>query len=185
MVSYIKNSTNYGIFILESDGVNNDDWETDHLKMEDPDQLLDPIKEADWDLYTEGTEGIFLPYAGEMKHSPEFSMDIMDFFMGQAVDLSQGIGHDLIIFNGRFGGTSETIRNTKMANLLLLYTKHLKGLDEQLYLGYRKKGEVWEPFINATPAIVYYLKGKLIHASYERAEDELYYNWKIAFRGIW
>ncbi len=175
MVEFIKNSTNYGVFILESDSVSNDDWKTDH----------DHIKEADWDLYTEGTEGIFLPYAGEMKHSPEFSMDIMDFFMGQAVDLSIGEGHDIIIFSGRFGGASETVRNTKMANLLLLYAKHLKLDTEVLYIGYRKKGEVWEPFFNATPAIVYYLKGKLIHASYERGEDELFYNWKIAFRGIW
>lgn len=175
MVSYIKNSTNYGVFILESDGVNNDDFVTDHAGA---------IKEADWDLYTEGTEGIFLPYAGSMKHKPEFNFDIMDFFMGAGADVSMGEGHDLIIMDGRYGGASETVRNTKMANLLLLYAKHLKASDEVLYFGYRKKGEIWEPFFNTTPAITYYLPGKLIDASYERAEDELYYNWKIVFRGI-
>ena len=175
MVSFIKNSTNYGLFILESESVGNDDWETDHSH----------IKEADWDLYTEGTEGIFLPYAADLKHKPEFTFDIIDFFMGVGVDISIGEGHDLLIVNGRFGGTSESNRNTKMANLLLLYMKHLKTSDEQLYIGYRKKGEVWEPFVNPTPAIVYYLKGKLIDASYERSEDELYYNWKVVFRGVW
>jgi len=175
LVSFIKNSINYGLFILESEVVNNDDWKTDH----------DHIKEADWDLYTEGTEGIFLPYAGDIKHKPEFMFDIIDFFMGAGVDISQGEGHDLIMFNGRFGGASETIRNTKMANLLLLYAKHLKTDNEILYLGYRKKSEIWEPFVNTTPAIVYYLQGKLIDASYERAEDELYYNWRIVFRGVW
>jgi len=175
LVEFIKNSTNYGLFILQSEAVGNDDWKTDH----------DHIKEADWDLYTEGTEGIFLPFAGNMKHRPEFMFDIIDFFVGTAVDVSTGEGHDLIILSGRFSGASETIRNTKMANLLLLFAKHLKSSDEQLYLGYRKRGEVWEPFINATPAIVYYLQGKLIHASYERSEDELYYNWRIVFRGVW
>ena len=87
--------------------------------------------------------------------------------------------------NGRFGGTSEANRNLKMENLMLLYRKHLKGSDEQLYLGYRKKPEVWEPFVNTARVAVYYLKGKLIDASYERSEDELFYNWKIAFRGVW
>ncbi len=175
MVNSIKTSEFYGLFILESDGATNDDWVSDHGHP----------KEAIWDWYAEGVDYMFLPYAGEMKHSPEFSMDIMDFFMGQAIDLSLGEGHDIIIFSGRFGGASETIRNTKMENLLLLYAKHLKLDTEVLYLGYRKKGEVWEPFFNATPAIVYYLKGKLIHVSYERGEDELFYNWKIVFRGIW
>ena len=174
MVSYIKNSTNYGLFILESDGVSNDDWEGDHSH----------IKEADWDLYTEGTESIFLPYSGEIKHRPEFIIDIIDFFMGAGVDISVGEGHDLIIFTGRFGGATETIRNTKMANLLLLFASHLKLDTEVLYLGYRKKGEVWEPFFDTTPSIVYFLKGKLIHASYERSEDELYYNWRVVFRGV-
>jgi len=71
-----------------------------------------------------------------------------------------------------------------MENLLLLFWKHFKLSTETLYLGYRKRGEIWEPFINTTPAVVYYLKGKLVHASYERAEDELYYNWKVVFRGV-
>lgn len=174
MVSFIKNSTNYGLFILESDSVNNDDWVTDH----------DHPKEADWDLYTEGTEGIFLPYAGEMQHVPEFSFDIIDFFKGEAADVSMGEGHDLLILEGQYGGTSETTRNTKMANLLLLYWKHLQSSEEILYLGYRKRGEVWEPFINPTPAIKYYMKGKLIMATYRRSKEQNYYNWKIIFRGV-
>jgi len=173
LVNEIKDTTYYGLFILEHAAGNDNTWIGDG-----------GMKFADWDLYTEGIEGIYLPYAGDLKHKPEFEFDIIDFFMGAGADISLGAGHDLFILNGRFGGASETIRNTKMANLLLLYWKHLKTSDEQLYLGYRKRGEIWEPFINTTPAIVYYLKGKLIHASYERAEDELFYNWKIAFRGV-
>lgn len=174
MASFIKDSTDYGIFILESNGVNNDDWEGDHSH----------IKEADWDLYTEGMEGIFLPYAGEMRHKPEFNFEVIDFFLGEGVDVSLGEGHDLIIFEGKFGGATETIRNTKMENLLLFFWKHFKLDTEQIYLGYRKKGEVWEPFIDSTPAVVYYLKGKLVDASYYRYEDELFYNWKVVFRGV-
>ena len=169
----IKDSTNYGLFILEQAAGNDNTWIADG-----------GMRFADWALYTEGVEGIFLPYAGDIKHVPEFNFDIIDFFMGAGADISMGEGHDLIILTGRYGGATETIRNTKMANLLLLYWKHLKNSTEQLYLGYRKKGEIWEPFVNTTPAIVYYLKGKLIHASYERAEDELFYNWKVVFRGI-
>lgn len=173
MVNEIKDTTYYGLFILEHAAGNDNTWIGDG-----------GMKFADWDLYTEGVEGIHLPYAGDVKHVPEFQFDIFDFFMGAGADVSMGEGHDLIIFTGRYGGASETVRNTKMANLLLLFAKHLKSSDESLYLGYRKKGEIWEPFFNATPAIVYYLKGKLIHASYERAEDELFYNWKVVFRGV-
>ena len=173
MVNEIKDTTYYGLFILEHAVGNDNTWIADG-----------GMKYADWDLYTEGTEGIFLPYISNMKRNPEFSFDIIDFFMGAGADISMGEGHDLIIFEGRYGGASETVRNAKMANLLLLYAKHLKASAEVLYLGYRKKGEIWEPFFDTTPATVYYLKGKLIHASYERAEDELFYNWKIVFRGV-
>jgi len=173
LVNEIKDTTYYGLFILEHAVANDNTWIADG-----------GMKFADWDLYTEGTEGIYLPYAGDIKHKPTFQFDLIDFFLGEGVDVSMGEGHDLFVVNGRFGGATETIRNTKMANLLLLYWKHLKLSDEVLYLGYRKKGEIWEPFVNATPATVYYLKGKLIDASYERSEDELFYNWRVVFRGV-
>lgn len=173
MVSEIKDSSNYGVFILEHAVGNDNTWIVDG-----------GMKFADMDLYTEGSESIFLPYAGDIRHKPTFTFDLIDFFLGEAVDVSMGEGHDLFMADGRFGGATETIRNTKMANLMLLFWKHLKLSDEALYLGYRKKGEIWEPFVNATPVTVYYLKGKLINASYERAEEELYYNWRIVFRGV-
>ena len=174
MVNSIKTSSFYGVFILESDLADNDDWVTHHGHPE----------EAIWDWYAEGVDYMFLPYAAEMIHRPEFNFEVIDFFLGKGADLSLGEGHDLIIFEGRFGGATETIRNTKMANLMLLFWSHFKLDTNQLYLGYRKKGEVWEAFINPTPAIVYYLKGKLVHASYTRSEDELFYNWKVVFRGV-
>ncbi|KKM91306.1 hypothetical protein LCGC14_1229820 [marine sediment metagenome] len=163
----------YGLFIMES---NVDDWITDHGHP----------KDADLSLMTgEGTDYIYLPYVNIIRYKPEFNIDILDFFEGAGVDISLAEGHLLFMANGRFGGTSEANRNLKMENLMLLYRKHLKGSDEQLYLGYRKKPEVWEPFVNTARVAVYYLKGKLIDASYERSEDELFYNWKIAFRGVW
>ena len=173
MVSEIKDSTNYGLYIIEHAAGNDATWIGDG-----------GMKFADISLYTEGVESIYLPFTGSIKHSPTFNSEIIDFFMGAGVDVSLGEGHDIFMANGRFGGATETIRNTKMANLLLLYFKHLQTGTEPLYVGYRKRGEVWEPFIDTTPAIVYYLKGKLINASYERSEDELYYNWKVVFRGV-
>ena len=173
MVSEIKDSTDYGLFILEHAAGNDATWIGDG-----------GMKFADMDLYTEGVESIFLPYAGEIIHRPEFSFEILDFFMGEAVDLSLGEGHDLIILEGRFGGATETIRNTKMGDLMLFFYKHFELDTEVVYLGYRKKGEVWETFIDPTPAKVYYLKGKLTNASYTRYEDELFYNWKVVFRGV-
>lgn len=177
MVSEIKDSVYYGLFILEHAAGNDNTWIADG-----------GMKYADLDLYTEGVESIYLPYAGNIRHEPTFQFDLIDFFLGEAVDVSMGEGHDLFIINGRYGGATETIRTAKMANMQLLYWKHLKLDSEVLYLGYRKKKtgavENWEPFVNATPATVYYLKGKLIKASYERDEDELYYNWRIVFRGV-
>jgi len=175
MVSYIKNSTNYGLFILESDSVNNDDWKTDH----------DHIKEADWDLYTEGTEGIHLPYVTRIEKIPNFNINIIDFFKGQGVDINLGEGHWTYLVEGRFGGTSETNRTAKMANLELLFMKHLQLGNTPLHLGVRKIGEVWEPFINNSETIKYYLPGKIIYPGYRRNNIQQYYEWKVVFRGVW
>lgn len=173
MVEFIKNSDDYGLFILEGD-IGGDDWITDH----------DHIKEFDQDLATSGTNFIFLPYSVRIKQSPEFIIDIIDFFMGEGADVSLGEGHFLFTVEGRYGGSSEQNRTDRMQNLLLLYANHLKYSTNPLYIGYRKKGEVWEPFMNATPAVKYHLKGKLIYADYQRSNIANFYNWKIVFRGV-
>lgn len=174
MVEFIKNSVNYGLYILDSAI---DDFITAHAGA---------IKEADWDLYTEGVNGIYLPYSGKIKHAPSFKPDVMDFFKGAGQNMTLGEGHDLFVIEGQYGGTSEANRDLKMANLMLFHKHHLITGTEQIYLGYRKRGENWHPFVNTTPAIVYYLKGNFAAApTFERDKRQNYYNWKIAFRGIW
>lgn len=174
MVEFIKNSGDYGIFILEGD-VGGDDWLGDH----------DHIKEFDQELATPGTNFIHLPYTSRIRQSPEFIFDIIDFFNGEAADTSLGEGHWLFVSEGRFGGVDEDQRNSKMKHLIKLYMKHLKSSDEFLYLGNRKIGEVWEPFINASESTKYYLQGKLIYADYQRSNLANFYNWKVVFRGVW
>ena len=174
MVKFVKNSDNYGLYIVES-SVGGDDWLDDH----------DHIKELDGDLITEGSDGIQLPYVSRDKNTPNFNIQIIDFFEGAAVDISLGEGHWLWTGQGRFGGASEAARNTKMGNLSLLFNKHLSLTGGKLYLGVRKVGEVWEPHINASQAIKPYLAGKLLLADHWREANKNYENWKVVFRGVW
>lgn len=152
-----------------------DAWLADH----------DHIKELDGDLITEGSNGIFLPYSGQIDDTPNFSSTIIDFFEGAAVDVSLGEGHWLFTVQGRYGGTSEANRTTKMGNFKLFLNKHLNFAHGALYLGYRKRGEVWEEFPNNNQVKKYYLKGKLLLAKPWRTDKQNYYNWKVAFRGVW
>ena len=174
MVEYIKNSNNYGLYIVES-SVGGQDWldEDDH------------IKELDGDLINEGSTGIFLPYASRAKATPNFNIQIIDFFEGAAVDISLGEGHWLFNTQGRYGGTSEADRNTKMENLELLFNKHLSLTGGKLYLGLRKVGEVWKSFIDANQTAKPYLAGKLLLAEDWREANRNYENWKVVFRGVW
>lgn len=175
MVAFIKDSTNYGLFLLESDGVNNDDWKTDH----------DHIKEADWALYTEGSEGIHLPYITRIEKIPNFYIMILDFFKGQGVNINLGEGHWTYLVEGRFGGTSEATRTAKMGKLELLFMKHLVIGKNLLHIGIRKIGEVWEEFVNANETTKYYMPGQIIYPGYRRSNVQQYYEWRVVFRGVW
>ena len=171
---FIKDSDDYGLFILESD-IGGDDWLGDHGH----------IKEFDQVLATEGTNFIHLPYAGKMRKVPNFNKQIIDFFKGQGVDISLGTGHWIYTIEGRYGGTSEANRNDKMKNLELLYMKHINLSQGKLYLGYRMIGEVWHPHIDPNDAVKYYLPGTMLIGEYWRDAIHNYYNWRVAFRGVW
>lgn len=172
MADIIKNSSNYGLYIVE-ESPGTDDWLDDH----------DHIKELDWDEVTAGTDGIFLPYSGEMEVIPEFTMDIMYFFKGQGADMSLGEGKWVFKMKGRFGGTEAQI-NAKEIEMLTIYNKHLVT-GTPLYLGYRKHGEIWEPFIDSGDAIKYYLKGKLTLIPYKRRARTRYIEWRVVFQAVW
>jgi len=174
LAEFVKNSTNYGLFIVEA-SIGGDDWVDDH----------DHIKELDWALITEGSDAIFLPYAGKIRKTPNFKTTIIDFFEGAAVDVSLGEGYWAFTLEGRYGGTSEQDRTSKMGNLELLFNKHLLFANGALYLGYRKIGEVWEEFTDANQTKKYYLKGKMLLAESWRDAVHNYYHWKVAFRGVW
>ena len=173
MVEFIKNSDNYGIYIVES-SIDTDDWLDDH----------DHIKELDWDLVTEGTDGLYLPYVSKCDKIPQFTFDIIDFFKGAGADISMGEGHWLYKAEGQYGGSSEATRNTKEEQILKMYNSHLIS-GKILYLGFRKRGEIWKPFVNSSDNIKYYLKGKLLLIPYSRKQQQNYFNWKLTFRGVW
>lgn len=174
MVSYIKNSTDYGLFLLESEA-DNDDWLTDH----------DDMKEADQDSFTEGTDYLFLPYTGRFELLSNFKVNMIDFFDGEGVPIGIGEGHFLWKAEGRYGGTSETTRAAKMGNLMEFFKRHTSTTHDDIYLGYRKIGENWEPFKDNNFATKYYLKGRLQMVNYQRRARDNYYTWKLVFREGW
>ena len=174
MVELIKNSDDYGLFLLEGD-IGGQDWYGDG----------DQIKDFDQDLATEGLNFLHLPYAGNIKKTPNFNIQILDFFEGAAVDLTLPEGHWIVVATGKYGGTSEADRNTKLGNIENLFMEKLLTSNTPLYLGYRKVGEVWWPFRDDNGATKYYLRGKMLMGEAWRNNFENYIRWKIAFRGIW
>jgi len=174
LADVIKNSTNYGLYIVEEQ-VGADAWFDDH----------DHIKELDWDQGTEGDDKIYLPYSGRLNLTPNFNIQILDFLEGAAVDLTLGEGHWVFTIKGRYGGTSAANRLAKKEALLTLFNDHLLFANGALFLGYRSIGEIWEPFVDASRNIKYYLKGKLLMAEMWKETFNSFYNWKIAFRGVW
>ena len=174
MVEFIKNSSNYGLYIVEA-SIGGDDWLDDH----------NHIKELDGDLITEGTDGIFLPYVRQIRFTPNYNFNIITFFKGADVNISLGEGYWIWVCDGRFGGTSEATRNTKMGNLTKLMNSHVSLTNNKLYLGYRKIGEVWESFPSETDVKTPYLPGVMLLAEPSRQAQQNFYKWKISFRGIW
>lgn len=173
MVEFIKNSTDFGLFILQG-SIGGDDWLGDH----------DHIKEFDQDLGTEGTNFLHLPFVGKIRKTPNFNIQILDFFEGAGVDLTLPEGHWIFSSEGRFGGASETARNDKDAAIEDMFMNHLL-LGTPLYLGYRKVGEIWKKFRDDDGATKYYLKGKLLLGESWREAWQNYIHWKIVFRGVW
>ena len=174
MVEFINNSDDYGIFIVEA-VVGGDDWLGDH----------DHIKELDLELITSGGDGIYLPFAGKLRHASNFKSQIIDFFEGAAVDITLGEGYWAFMAEGKYGGSNEADRNSKLEDIKTLYNSHLLMTNGPLYLGYRKIGEVWGPFVNSSQTIKYYCQGKLLMAEAWREAFQNYISWKIAFRGVW
>ena len=177
MVEYIKNSDNFGLFICEGD-LNYDggtDWFGDDQEM----------KEIDFDDINEGVNGIHLPYVKQIRLTPNYNFNIITFFKGADVNISLGEGYWIWVCDGRFGGTSEATRNTKMGNLTKLMNSHVSLTNNKLYLGYRKIGEVWEPFPSDVDVKTPYLPGVMLLAEPSRQAQQNFYKWKIAFRGIW
>ena len=174
MVEFIKDSNDFGLFLLRS-SIGGDDWLGDH----------DHIKEFDQDLATEGLNFLHLPYVGVIKKTPVFNIQILDFFEGAGVDLTLPEGHWIVNLTGRFGGATETVRNTKDENIENIFMEHLTLTNTPLYLGYRKIGEVWKAFRDDNGATKYYLPGKLLLADTWRNNFQNYINWKIVFRGVW
>ncbi len=177
MVEYIKNGTNYGLFICEG-GLNYDGgsgWFDANKNM----------KEIDFDDIDDGVNGIYLPFVREFRFTPNYKFNIITFFDQQAVNISLGEGYWIWTSNGRFGGISETTRNDKMADLATLMASHHDLTKEKLYMGYRKPSEIWEKFPNAGFTKKEYLPGILLLAEPARKAFQNFYSWKIAFRGMW
>jgi hypothetical protein len=159
---------------MESDA-GNDDWVTDH----------DDMKEADTDQFTEGTDYIYLPYAGRIELLSNFKVEMIDFFDGAAESIGIGEGHFLWKCRGRYGGTSEATRQAKMGNLMEFFKRHAKAIQNDIYLGYRKPGGNWEPFKDDSYGTKYYMKGRIALVNYWRQGRENYYTWKLVFQEGW
>lgn len=174
MATIIKNTSNYGIYVMESES-GSDDWVSDH----------DDMKEVDISLFTEGTDCLYLPYTGNLRKISQYKVEMIDFFKGEAESVGIGEGHYVFKLRGRFGGTGESNRQLKMANCEEFFKRHLATGDNDIYLGYRKLNGNWEQFVDNNFNHKGYLKGRIINFDYQRETKQLYYQWELIFQEGW
>lgn len=175
MASYIKDSSNYGLYIMESDSSNNDDWVSDH----------DAMKEADLDQFTEGNDYIYLPYAGNLRKISEYKVKVADFFGGQGAKIGIGEGHFIYKVNGRYQGTGESDRDNQEAYIDEFFKRHMDVTGNDIYIGYRKIGENWKQFVDNNYNHKGYCKGVFAKPITERKPFDNYFEWEIIFREAW
>ena len=82
MATYLKNSTDYGFYFLESDSSANDDWITDHSG--------DP-GETDLETYTEYTEYLYLDNIQQGRDRETYNHMFFDIFGNEGDAITPGI----------------------------------------------------------------------------------------------
>lgn len=174
MASYIKDSDDYGLFILESESAN-DDWVSDH----------DSIKEADLDQFTEGEDYIYLPYVTNLQLLSEYEVKVMNFFKGLGEKIGLGSGNFMFKTRGRYQGTSESDREDKEVEIVEFFKRHMDVGGNDLYVGYRKIGGNWKKFVDNNYNRKNYCKGVFSRPKFDRDPFNNFFEWNILFREAW
>ena len=82
MVSYLKNNSDYGYYIIQSDSTNNDDWITDHSG--DPGEL-------DLDLFTRDSEYIYIKKYNRSQDVESYAWMMEPFPDGEGFKMTVGV----------------------------------------------------------------------------------------------
>lgn len=180
MPSYLKNNTNYGYYLIESDSTNNDDWITDHAG--DPGEL-------DLALYTEGLEYIYISKIDTHTDSEEYARMVEDFIDGEAIEQTIGQERNIYTVRGTINSTASppTIVDlyTQIAKVKKFCRYHNRDDEKQAYLVNRIGATDYELFYKGDKTEVKYLKGFVRRRDLIYNEGDLYFNVVIPWRVVW
>ena len=162
MVDVLKNNTDYGIFLIESDSSDNDDWITDHAG--------DPA-ELDLDTYDLGVDYVYISQSTiEKTDDPEvFKETFMTFPDGEGFAWTIGEETETYTFKSR---VSSTVRGYLKRFMKL----HNRDTAEDFYLVHRTGSTTYETFYNASGTEKKYSKcaGEGLSSSWSKNDPAIY-----------
>jgi hypothetical protein len=173
LVTFIKDTTSYGIYIIQSEAGTNDDWMTDHAG--------NPI-EADIELFTLGTEYVYLELKNKIQKTNRFYVQRFVFPSGKTYYYMDGKEDATLTF----GGLETTRANAE--KLEQFGKTHNRPTAKTIYLF------VWEAagtaglwtFYDHTPTARYYMRGHLVQVRWDWSEDRnAVHNLQLTFLADW
>ena len=171
MVSYLKNNTDYGYYLMESDGTNNDDWITDHSG--------DP-GEADLDTYTLGSEYIYIGDITMREDYEEYGWESFQFADGEGFDYTIGMERGVYRINGY------VTTDAYMEDVKDFCKRHNRDSAKQIYLVHRRGSTDYEKFYDEDHTELKYARGHVLNRRilWHDVDNQLYLT-TIAFRILW
>jgi len=139
-----------GVWLVESDATNNDDWITDHSG--DPEELTITN-------YTEGIECWTVEYA-HIERYGQANVDVQDLPGWFSIDLTFEEGHSLIKVSGTYQGTTFNATKEKGNNLMRFFRNHSDLSDKPFYFVKRWAEDEYELFYDENRAELKYMKAK-------------------------
>jgi hypothetical protein len=168
-----------GVWIVESDGTDNDDWISDHSG--DPENL-------DASAYTQGDDAIYLNHCEKPKIAPKFNFsDIQDIYQASSLDASYSLGH--FEYEIEFKHSSNTFSDLeqKMADIQDFMLNHSSSAHNATYLVIRRgtDGFIKFPDGSGTPGNRNkYIKGRMTGIKAEIEGANFYIKGKLKFRSV-
>jgi len=176
LVTYIKNTTDYGHYFIESDATNNDDWIGIHAG--------DP-GEADIDLYTDGNEYIRIDKVDQNQDAENYGHMFEPITDGETEHYTIGVEANIYTVRGIFHATTLAALYAKREKVKQFCKRHNRNSAKQAYLVHRYGATSYEKFFDEDFTELKYARGYVVRQVTTYNEGKLDLGVVIVWRIAW